>query len=201
MVRLTETLARRAIERSVGDRQAEYVDEMQRIVDSTYRLIERTGGLDPSLRDILRETKLSTQAFYKYFQSKDELFLVLLDDGRRQLLDYLAHRMARASSDEDKVRAWIEGVLAQATRADVAARTRPFFANEDSLADAFPDEHQATIDLLIDQLAEVIDPRDARAIYYLTFGALHAHLTRRTPPTRAEVQHIVQFALQGLNDG
>ena len=38
-----------------GDRQAEYVDEMQRIVDATYGLIERTGGLDPSLRDILRE--------------------------------------------------------------------------------------------------------------------------------------------------
>jgi AcrR family transcriptional regulator len=201
VVRLTETLARRAVERAVGDRQAEYVEEMQRIVDATYVLIERTGGLDPSLRDILRETKLSTQAFYKYFQSKDELFLVLLDDGRRQLLDYLAHRMERASSDEEKLRAWIEGVLAQATRADVAARTRPFFANEDRLADAFPAEHQATIDLLIDQLGEVIDGRDARAVYFLTFGALHAHLTGGTTPTEAEIQHIVQFALHGLNDG
>lgn len=201
MVRLTETLARRAVERSVGERHAEYVEEMQRVIDATYDLIERTGGLDPSLRDILRETKLSTHAFYKYFQSKDELFLVLLDDGRRQLLDYLAHRMARAKSDEDKVRAWIEGVLAQASRTDVAARTRPFFANEDRLADAFPDEHQATIDLLIDQLGEVIDKRAARAVYYLAFGALHAHLTRRTTPTRAEVQHIVKFALHGLDDG
>jgi AcrR family transcriptional regulator len=189
------------VERAVGDRQAEYVEEMQRIVDATYRLIERTGGLDPSLRDILRETKLSTQAFYKYFQSKDELFLVLLDDGRRQLLDYLAHRMEQATTAEDKVRAWIEGVLAQAARADVAARTRPFFANEDRLADAFPAEHQATIDLLIDQLAEVIDARDARAVYYLAFGALHAHLTSGTTPTEEETQHIVQFSVHGLDHG
>jgi len=200
VVPLTDTLARRAIERSVGDRHAEYVEEMQRIIDATYGLIERTGGLDPSLRDILRETKLSTQAFYKYFQSKDELFLVLLDDGRRQLLDYLAHRMARANTIDGKVRAWIEGVLAQAKRTDVAARTRPFFANEDRLADAFPDEHRATIDLLIDQLAEVVDRRDAEAVYYLAFGALHAHLTRRTTPTKTETQRIVRFALHGLGD-
>ena len=32
MPRLTETLARRAVERAVADRQAEYVEEMQRIL-------------------------------------------------------------------------------------------------------------------------------------------------------------------------
>lgn len=197
MVRLTETLARRAVERAVGDRQAEYVDEMQRIVDATYDLIERTGGLDPSLRAILRETGLSTQAFYKYFQSKDELFLVLLDDGRRQLLDYLEHRMQRATTKDAKVRAWIEGVLAQASRPEVAARTRPFMANQDRMADAFPEEHRATVDLLIDQLAQVLDREDAVAIYHLVFGALHAHLKWRTAPNKREISHLVQFALRG----
>ncbi len=38
---------------------------MRRIVDATYELIERTGSLDPSLRDILAHTGLSTQAFYR----------------------------------------------------------------------------------------------------------------------------------------
>ena len=35
------------------------------------------------MRDILREAKLSTPAFYRHFKSKDELFVMLLDDGRR----------------------------------------------------------------------------------------------------------------------
>jgi len=40
------------------------------------------------------------------------------------------------------VYAWIEGVLAQASRPDAAARTRPFVANQDRLSDAFPEEQR-----------------------------------------------------------
>src|SRR5439155_2084205 len=126
--KLTETLARRAVERSVAERQAEYAQEMQRIVDATYGLIERTGSVDPPLRDVLRETGLSTQAFYRYFQSKDELLLLLLDDGRRRLLGYLEHRVQGAATPEAGLRAWVEGVLAQASQPRAAARTRPLLA-------------------------------------------------------------------------
>jgi AcrR family transcriptional regulator len=209
MTDLTQTMARRAIDRSVAARQGAYVDEMQRIVDTTYQLIERSGDLEPSLRDILRATRLSTQAFYRYFNSKDELFLLLLDDGRRQLLTYLDHRMRKAPTAAGRVKAWIEGVLAQATRAEAASRTRPFFANEDRLAERFPDEHRGSVDLLVDQLAGAVrdlDPRrktksearrDAETIYELTFGTLHRHLMRRTTPTAAETEHLVRFVLRG----
>jgi AcrR family transcriptional regulator len=210
MPKLTETMARRAVERSVADRQEAYAEEMQRIVDATYRLIERSGTVDPSLRDILRETKLSTQAFYRYFQSKDELFLLLLDDGRHQLLSYLEHRMAKAKSPAAKVRAWIEGVLAQAGQPGAAARTRPFVVNQARLIEAFPAEQQASVDLLVDQLATAVRTlpsraaatksdarRSADAIYELAFGRLHRHLIHRTKPTPAEVEHLVQFALNG----
>lgn len=209
MTDLAQTMARRAIDRAVGARQDAYVDEMQRIVDTTYRLIEASGDLEPSLRDILRATKLSTQAFYRYFQSKDELFLLILDDGRRQLLSYLDHRMQKAKGASGQVRAWIEGVLAQAAQPDAAARTRPFFANEDRLAERFPAEHRASVELLVGQLASAVRAlrpgaktkaeaqRDAEAIYELTFGVLHRHLTQRTRPAAAEIDHIVRFALRG----
>ena len=214
MPRLTETVARRAVERSVADRQAEYLQEIQRIVEATYGLIERSGSVDPSLRDILRETGLSTQAFYRYFQSKDELLLLLLDDGRRRLVGYLEHRMGRATTTEGQVRAWIEGVLAQATHPEAASRTRPFVANQDRLAEVFPQEHQASIDLLIGLLAATIEHApggatgkarrrteahaDATAIYHLAFGTLHSHLTHRTKPTAAQIEHVVRFSLAGI---
>jgi AcrR family transcriptional regulator len=210
MPELTERLARRAIERSVGDRHAEYVQEMQRIVEATYGLIERKGAVDPSLRDILRETGLSTQSFYRYFQSKDELLLLLLDDGRRRLLSYLDHRMAGASDPAGRIRAWIEGVLAQAGRPDAAARTRPFLAHQDRLIESFPEEQQASVDLLVDLLVPGLEElagsdrarrrdarRDAVAIYQLTFATLHTHLAHGTAPTPAAIDHLVRFSLRG----
>jgi AcrR family transcriptional regulator len=203
---LAESLARRAVERSVADRQASYVKEIERIVDATYRVIATSGSFDPPLRDILRESGLSTQAFYKHFRSKDELLLLLLDDGRRRLVGYLGHRMDKATTAEGRVKAWIEGVLAQAGQADAAARTRPFLANQDRLADRFPAEQQASVDLLVTLLADAIAEvakarparRDAQVVYHATFGALHRHLAHGTKPTAAEVDHLARFCLDGL---
>lgn len=209
---LSEQFASRAIERTVAERRAEYVGEIQRIVDATYRVIERTGDVDPSLRDVLKECTLSTQGFYRYFQSKDELLLLLLDDGRRRLLGYLEHRMGAADTPEGRVRAWVEGVLAQASRPDAASRTRPFLVNQDRLAEAFPEEQQRSIDALLDLLADAVAGlrpgrrrdtarRDAEAIYHLAFGALHAALRRGAAPTATETEHLVRFCLQGTRGG
>jgi AcrR family transcriptional regulator len=211
---LTETLARRAAERSLADRQASYALEIQRIIDATYRVIGRTGSFDPTLRDILQEAGLSTQAFYKHFRSKDEVLLVLLDDGRQRLLGYLGHRMRKATTPAGRVQAWIEGVLAQAANPDAASRTRPFMANRDRLAERFPAEQQASVDQLVDILAEAVgqaravprpagtaseqDRRDAMAIYHVSFGALHAHLVAGTRASAAETHHLVRFSLAGV---
>jgi AcrR family transcriptional regulator len=208
---LAETFARRAIERSTAERQASYVEEIRLLVDATFRLIAKTGSFDPPLRDILKESGLSTQAFYKHFRSKDELLLVLLDDGRRQLLNYLQHRMAKATTPAGRVRAWIEGVLAQAADERAAKRTKPFVANQDRLADLFPVEQQASVDLLVDLLVDALGKmpaaghdrrltrRDAEAIYYATFGALRAHLIKGTRPALEEVDHLVRFCMSGAS--
>jgi AcrR family transcriptional regulator len=209
VVELTETLARRAAERAIAGRQAEIEGEMRRIVDRTLALIERTGTVDPSLREILAETGLSTQAFYRHFRSKDELLLVLLDDGRRQLVSYLEHRMATVDEPQQKVGEWVRGVLAQGTNETAACRTRPFVASEDRLAQTFPAEHAASVDLLIDLLVTVIanvgagrgdaDARaDAAAVYELAFGRLRHHLVRGTKPTDTEIDHLVSFSLGGI---
>jgi AcrR family transcriptional regulator len=209
---LTETLARRSVERSLAERRASYEEEIRQIVDATYRLIQETGGLDPTLRDILKESGLSTQAFYKHFRSKDELLLLLLDDGRRQLVGYLTHRMDKASRPAAKIRAWIEGVLHQAANPEAAARTRPFLANRDRLAEQFPAEQQASVDLLVDLLADAIRRlpdrkgedrkqaarRDAEAIYDVAFAALHRYLTRQTKPLATETDHLVRFCLSAV---
>ena len=203
---LTGTLANRAVDRSVGDRRSQYAEEIQRVLEATYDLIESSGNVDPSLREILATTNLSTQAFYRYFQSKDELFLLLLDDGRRRLVGSLERRMQRANTPEARVRAWIEGVLAQAADARAAGRTKPFVTDQDRLSEAFPREQQASVDLLVDLLAGAIvglhggasARDDAVVVYRAVFGALRDHLIHGTRPTAAETDHLVHFCLAGI---
>ena len=212
---LAKALAKRAAERGVAERQVEYADEVRRIVDTTFQLIERTGNVNPSLRDVLAETGIATQAFYRYFRSKDELLLVLLDDGRRQLVGYLSHRMSRFEAIEEKIGAWVRGVLAQASDRQAASRTRPFVANEDRLNQLFPDEQQQSVELLTSLLAEALvadrgpkasdedrarDLQSAQSIYDVTFAALRRHLTRGTAPSSAEVDRLVEFCLGGVSD-
>jgi len=195
---LRAALASRAIERTVAERRAEYETEIQQVLDATYRVIERTGNVDPPLRAILEEAQLSLQGFYKYFDSKDELLLLLLDDGRRRLLSYLEHRMRRARSQDGRIRAWVEGVLAQASHADAASRTLPFLSHQDRLAEAYPEEQQRSVDALVDLLAAAVPSRrDAIAIYHLAFGALHAALREGRTPTTAETEHLVRFSING----
>jgi AcrR family transcriptional regulator len=213
MAGLTDTVATRAVERATTARHAQYTEQIDRIVDATLDLIERTGRLDPPLRDVLAATGLSTQAFYRYFQSKDELLLLLLDDGRRKLQSYLDHRIAKARTPFARIETWIEGVLAQAARDDAAARTRPFVVHQARLSEAFPEDHRASIDLLIDQLAALVADlpghasarpaavrRDAEAVYQLTFARLEAHLVRQSRPTPSEIAHLVDFARRGLGE-
>jgi AcrR family transcriptional regulator len=202
-----EQLAERAVERTVATRRAEYGAEMRRIAESTFALIERTGSLDPSMREILAETGLSTQAFYRYFSSKDELMLALLDEGRRRLVDSLQRRMARATTPADQVRAWIEGVLAQASNAAAAERTRPWVLSEQRLSELFPREQQASVELLIALLRGPLarlhgngepDGEDAATlVYQLTFAVLRAHLVGGTRPDARETDALVAFCLRG----
>ncbi len=214
---ITEHLAHRAVERTVAGRRASYEREMARIVEATFAIIERTGTLDPSMREILAETGLSTQTFYRYFTSKDELMLVLLDEGRRRLVASLQRRMLRSTAPAEQLRAWVQGVLAQASNTGAAARTRPWVTSEQRLSELFPEEQQTSVDVLIGLLDEPIGRlrggsgstrrngaegddgarRAATLVYRLVFATLRSHLAAGTKPSAGETEDLVGFCLRG----
>jgi AcrR family transcriptional regulator len=156
---------------------------------------------------VVRESGLSNQVFYRHFRSKDELLLALLDDGQRRLLATLDTRMRRVEPGAPRIRAWVEGVLEQARNPEAAANTRPFVINGLRLADRFPEEWNRSRDSLLVPLRAAItelggDPeRDAPAVYHLAFGAMQDALVGRTPPSAADVEHVVRAALAVVRDG
>jgi len=194
--------------RALAGRHEAYTDEVRRLLDAAFTVMRRTGSVSPRVNEIVGEAGLSNQAFYRHFAGKDELLVAVLEDGLQQLVEYLAHVMAKADDPIDKVRRWVEGILAQARDARAASSTRPFVVNSLRLRDQFRDEVQRSDDLLKEPLraalAEVpgADPdRDTEAIYQLAMGRMHAYLLQRERPSRRDVAHLVDFAVRGVGGG
>lgn len=187
--------------RSLADRHEAYATEIRTLLDAALTVMRRDETIEPRVSDIVGAAGLSNQAFYRHFRGKDELLVALLDDGRQRLLATIERRMARADSSTDRVRAWIEAVLAQARDPEAAEATRPFALNADRLAVEFPTQTQGSRDRLVDPLRSLVGDANAIAIYHVAMGTVHDALVARQTPARAEVDAVVTFALKGAGLG
>ena len=208
------SLAERAVERALSERRSLYQDEVRRLVDAGFRLIERKGELEPRVGDIVREAGLSNQAFYRHFPSKHALLVAVLDEGIRLLADYVEHRMSGVQSPTARVREWLRGMLEQALSQKAAAATRPFALARSRLARAYPREVASSEAQLTAPLRDAIragvaagelphaDPeRDAEMLYHQVMSWLEARLADPRPPEREAAERLVDFALHGLLRG
>lgn len=200
----------RKVEAQLSERRARYTDEVANIVEAAYKVIEATDTTDPSLRAILSAAGISTPVFYRHFQSKDELLVLLLDDGRRQLAEYLKGRIDKADGAEACVRAWIEGMFAQVVTPSAAHRTRPFFIDQARLDRSHASEQRESVQRLVSLLhphvaaicgsatTSVTVQRHTMAIYWIVTGTMRQHLTDETTPTKAERTHLADFCIAGV---
>jgi AcrR family transcriptional regulator len=83
-------------------------DDRGCIIDAAYRCLAEPHSGPISVAAILQRAGVSTRAFYRHFESKDELFLALL----RQESDALADRLDRVlvevpGSPVDQLKSWI----------------------------------------------------------------------------------------------
>jgi AcrR family transcriptional regulator len=199
------------VERSTSKHIAVASDEVKRIVAATFEVIAESQSPEPSLREVLRKVKLSTATFYRHFRSRDELLLVVLDEGSVILVSYLEHRMGRETEPRARVAAWVEGFLHQAGAPAAANRTRPFAVGSPRIEAQFPQAHRRLEERLVKPLtAEIIagsesgvfrsvDPeRDAWAIFDLTHSTMLRHLLAREAPTRQTTAYLVGLSLRIL---
>lgn len=192
-------LAAQLVDRQLAGQRDAALVELRSLIDATYRVIARTGRFDPPIRDILAEAELSNPAFYRHFRSKDELLLLMLDEGRRQLVDYLERRTQRVEPDE-RVAEWVRGFLAQASDPEAARRTRPFVVETERLHERFPAEQAQSEQMLVDQLAALLGDRAAWAplVYTLVVGELERLLRGAGSADERAGEQLVAFVLAGV---
>ena len=206
------TRAMRTADRALDRKRAVYEEEIRNLVDAGFALVRETGELEPKVGAIVSRAGLSNQAFYRHFSSKDEFLLAMLEQGIGLLRSYLEHRLESSDAPLERIRNFIEGVIAQAVDSDSAAATRPFAISRARLAERFPEEVRETEDQLTAVLAHEIEmaqeagqihkaspERDARLIYNLAMSWVERELVTTGPPDEDDAKHLIAFALQGLD--
>jgi hypothetical protein len=119
-------------------------------------------------------------------------------------------RMVMAQTPEDKVRAWVTGIMRQAQAASAAERTRPFIVSPPRTVSDSEDPAQ-TERHLTHMLEEAIavgatdgswqsrDPAaDALIIHDFVFSSMRRHLSRDERPSEESAHRLADFALRGL---
>jgi AcrR family transcriptional regulator len=200
-------VATRIAQRTMARRGHDYASEVRRLLDAGLEVMRRCGTSSrPRVADIVAAAGLSNDAFYRHFASKDDLVVAILQDGTERLMGYLSHQMAKEPTPAGKLRRWVEGVLAQAVDAEVAAATLAVLWNASGVVSDGPPVGRASAS---GQLATLLheafaalgssDPvRDASLVSHAIVGALADHLWARTSPTRAEIDHMVAFCLRAV---
>jgi AcrR family transcriptional regulator len=201
-------LAQRAADRSTADLVAARAREAERLLDAGRVVMTRAGlGGRATVAEIVRESGLSNQAFYRHFAGKDDLVATIVDANARRLAVYLEKAMAVVDDPAEKVRTWVRVVLQQALDPRIAEPTRAVTANRNVLvgqADSDARRAESLVwQLLIDPLtaAGCAEPRvSAYLIGKLTFAVMLEALWADDPPTDDEIGFVEDFCLAALPD-
>src|ERR1700757_290678 len=81
------------------------------IVDAASRSIHDQGVRGLNIAAVLERAQLSTRAFYRHFDSKDQLVAAVFLDLARMETQRLRGRMANSADPVDAVVAWVDGRL------------------------------------------------------------------------------------------
>lgn len=83
----------------------------QRIVDAAWRRLETTGYHETSVDDVCDEAGVSKGAFYGYFETKQDLFLALLDEETAALNGVATELAEEDLSGVERVRRFVQAML------------------------------------------------------------------------------------------
>jgi len=164
-----------------------------------------------SIAAVLERATLSTRAFYRHFDSKDELIAAVFLEGARAEKRRLRRRMAAAITEIDAVAAWIDGRLDLAFDDGIRSDLRRLSLEAQSQMLASPDLVQPAYAELLEPLTEAlerglrsgmfrdIDPvTDAQFIHGVVWAGIDRQWTTGACDRNEVRERILRFCLRGL---
>lgn len=131
------------------------------IVEAAAKSVREQGVRGLSIAAVLERAQLSTRAFYRHFDSKDQLVAAVFLEMTRSEVARLRDRMADATDPVQAVAAWIDGRLDLAFDEDIKAELRQVSLEAQSKVFSTPDAvtpaYGAILEPLVEQLQRGLD--------------------------------------------
>jgi AcrR family transcriptional regulator len=191
-------------------KRADAAQDQQRALAAAWAVVSRSGVHGLKLQSVLRESGLSTRAFYRHFEDKPALLKALMEEHYAQLAQRTGAAVAAEADPLRALSCWLD-VMLDLDDEQRSAHEAAFTWHWQEVRQAYP---QGVVDLvgaLLPPLIEVLrrlreaghphirPGRDASAVVLLTRSALQ-QLTAVPPAlTSAEAREMVwPFVVRAL---
>jgi AcrR family transcriptional regulator len=181
------------------------------IVAAASKTIREQGVHRLSVAAVLDRAQLSTRAFYRHFESKDQLVAAVFLEMTRNEVLRLRTKMAAAATPAAAVAAWIEGRLDLAFDENIESEQRQVSLEAQATVSSSPrlvsPAYHAVLEPLIEQLErglelgvfhDVLPAIAAKSIHGVVWGQTQRQWTAGNSDSADIRKRALRFCLRGL---
>ena len=200
----------RALARSLAPARARSADRLERLVEVARDLADETGSAGFTVAQVAARAGVSLKVFYRYFASKDDLLVALLEEDSRLGASLLRASVEAHQDAEAQLRAAVTGVLELITWPGALGYAGVLIREHRRLAESRPEELNRALAPIIDVLTDTLERavstgvaaapqprRAARTIFALVLVAIHEVVLDRAEPLE-EADFLWAFCWGGL---
>lgn len=187
-------------------------DERDRILVAALEVLRRNAGEEATVAEILTEAGLSTRAFYRHFETKEDVIRSLYERDARSFGTHLSRRVDASENPDEALATWVYEMLGLAYDRRRAERVSALGSPMVLRVVAGTKAHQLGTDLLIDPLRTVLETGlatgwfptarpelDIRTIRAITGEAISWAVSGAVRLSRREAtDHILRFSRAAL---
>ncbi|HTY34898.1 TetR/AcrR family transcriptional regulator [Mycobacterium sp.] len=186
-------------------------DVRRAILDAASKSVREQGVRGLSVATVLERARLSTRAFYRHFDSKDQLVAAVFLEMTRSEVLRLKTKMSAATDPIEAVAAWIDGRLDLAFDEDIKAELRHVSLEAQSKVFSAPEmvtpAYGAILEPLVEQLRrglelgvfkDIIPATAAKSIHGVVWAGTQRQWATNHWDREEVRQRAVRFCLRGL---
>ena len=206
----------RAVSRSLSAARSRAEQRVQRFLDAAFSLIDEKGTTDFTIQEVIDRSKQSLRGFYRYFDGKDQLLLVLFEETLRESVEDIRAVVDSESDPIKRLRActvrlheWCEP--AETPRKRGTHNRRPISEFSLQLAVNYPERLREAMAPISRLMVALLDDAVAAGVIKVTDTRATAVLIQQTvmyswvgnrlvqnPRMRVSAEQTWQFCFQGL---